>query len=221
MELLNDFLSASMIVKTGGGLQPYWLLSEPLRPKRRSRCSTVGITRGSSAGERGWHCDAVFDLPRILRLPGTYNCKEFSIKEIESPAARPVTLVEGHLNNYSALARPVTKERPKVPVTVPVAPYEGPERAGDHFNRIHHIDDVLGLLGFHSPESDHEGVHWVRPGKPNRRYVRHGVPRRSRQGHDLVQQLQCDVALRSGKQALRRLWSSGWGQVRRRLHPGS
>ena len=46
-----------------------------------------------------------------------------------------------------------------------MAPYKGPERAGDHFNRAHRIDDVLGMLGFHSPKSDHEGVHWVRPGK--------------------------------------------------------
>jgi len=55
-------------------------------------------------------------------------------------------------------------ERPKAPVVEQV-PWAGHMRAGDEFNRVHRIDEVLILLGFHSPRVDHEGSHWVRPGK--------------------------------------------------------
>jgi hypothetical protein len=55
-------------------------------------------------------------------------------------------------------------ERPKAPVVEQV-PWTGHMRAGDEFNRVHRIDEVLILLGFHSPRVDHEGSHWVRPGK--------------------------------------------------------
>lgn len=57
------------------------------------------------------------------------------------------------------------QERPKAPVVPPAPAYEGPRRAGDEFNAVHRIDEVLTLLGFHSPVQDRQGTHWTRPGK--------------------------------------------------------
>lgn len=57
-----------------------------------------------------------------------------------------------------------TKERPKTPVVMS-QPWNGPMRAGDEFNRVHRIDEVLALLGFTQAHTDGQGVHWTRPGK--------------------------------------------------------
>jgi len=93
-----DFLASlplkpTCIVFTGGGLQPYWIFPEPLRlsteadwnrakslSERWQRCI---IARGK---ERGWKLDNTSDLPRVLRLPGTYNRKTATPVLVTVPA---------------------------------------------------------------------------------------------------------------------------------------
>ncbi|WP_052359996.1 DUF927 domain-containing protein [Solidesulfovibrio alcoholivorans] len=82
-----DFINAlplkpSLIVFTGGGLQPYWLFPEPMRLSAKEEW-----TRAKNLSERwqrfiiamgmgrGWKFDNTADLPRVLRLPGTWNRK--------------------------------------------------------------------------------------------------------------------------------------------------
>ncbi|MEA4858325.1 MAG: DUF927 domain-containing protein [Solidesulfovibrio sp.] len=75
-------LKPSLIVFTGGGLQPYWLFPEPMRLSTEAewtraknlseRWQRFIIAMGK---ERGWKLDNTSDLPRVLRLPGTWNRK--------------------------------------------------------------------------------------------------------------------------------------------------
>ena len=82
-----DFLTSlplkpTLIVFTGGGLQPYWLFPEPLRLSAEAEWTRVKnlserwqrfiIAMGR---ERGWKLDNTSDLPRVLRLPGSHNRK--------------------------------------------------------------------------------------------------------------------------------------------------
>ena len=159
-ELLLAWLPTSMIVQSGGGLQPYWLLDDPVPVEMAlPLLDRWYYTWQQGMVEHGWHLDNVFDPARILRLPGTFN-----MKDPTNP--RPVTL-----DGLAAVSYPMTElvaatqERPKVAVAMPTMAYDGPERAGDHFNRVHRIDEVLQMLGFHSPQHRGDGVHWTRPGK--------------------------------------------------------
>lgn len=72
----------SLIIWTGGGLQPWWLFKEPLLlANGRERRQAVRLSQGwqqhmrSKARERGWRLDNTSDLARVMRLPGTLNHK--------------------------------------------------------------------------------------------------------------------------------------------------
>lgn len=89
----------SCVVRTGGGLQAWWFLREPcmiVDPSATDAvpvaCATLApneITRADAqaleqcwnerllalAKQRGWTTDSVFDLARVMRLPGAYNVK--------------------------------------------------------------------------------------------------------------------------------------------------
>ncbi len=71
----------SMLVWSGGGYHPYWMLMEPARGEEE-------LARAERIMERiaeGLDGDAVYDRSRILRIPGTLNHKQ------DEP--RPVRLV--------------------------------------------------------------------------------------------------------------------------------
>lgn len=73
----------SMVVHSGGGLHPYWLLEDPLlldtaaaRREADEMLKALGARIEPAFAARGWHFDTqVQDLSRILRVPGTYNRK--------------------------------------------------------------------------------------------------------------------------------------------------
>lgn len=78
--LLADHpIAPTYIVDTGGGLQAWYVLSEPLDVASGEAQRTLDAWRdtwATLAGERrGWHLDNVHDVPRIMRLPGTRNTK--------------------------------------------------------------------------------------------------------------------------------------------------
>lgn len=89
LELLVDgtFGEPTLVVNSGGGLQPYWLLDEPM-PVHEALPVLDGwyYTWQQKLAAHGWHLDNVFDPARILRVPGTTNNKD-----LLNP--RPVTLV--------------------------------------------------------------------------------------------------------------------------------
>jgi hypothetical protein len=90
-------LPPSMILHSGGGLQPYWLLVEPWLATDATdpvaeKTAMAALSRdlvhtlGHHARRLGtWAVDAVFNLDRVMRAPGSLNCK--------GVAPRPVKMV--------------------------------------------------------------------------------------------------------------------------------
>ncbi|MCI6519329.1 MAG: hypothetical protein MR432_07160, partial [Prevotellaceae bacterium] len=83
----TDFLHSlkikpSIIVNSGNGIHGYWLLDKPFiieTEEDRKHMSSIfkGFGRyvNSEAKKYGWKIDSVYDLARILRVPGTINHK--------------------------------------------------------------------------------------------------------------------------------------------------
>lgn len=79
----GGFLAPTIIVETGRGLHAYWILEEPIvidSDQARSNMVDVAAAFGSAfrshALEKfGWKFDSTSDLPRLGRLPGTFNVK--------------------------------------------------------------------------------------------------------------------------------------------------
>jgi hypothetical protein len=72
----------SILLHSGGGLQAWWLFKEPwsLQTEEEARKAGALATRWirgirARAAARGWDIDSVGDLTRVLRVPGTCNCK--------------------------------------------------------------------------------------------------------------------------------------------------
>ena len=75
LEKLKSFkLPPSIIVNSGHGYHAYWLLSEPYLIKTdQDKLKIKRCIKGLSIALNG---DRTFDLPRILRVPGTKNIKD-------------------------------------------------------------------------------------------------------------------------------------------------
>lgn len=72
----------SIIVNSGNGIHGYWLLDKPFiieTEEDRKHMSSIfkgfGKYVNSEAKKYGWKIDSVYDLARILRVPGTINHK--------------------------------------------------------------------------------------------------------------------------------------------------
>ena len=75
-------IKPSIIVNSGNGIHGYWLLDKPFiieTEDDRKHISAIfkgfGKYVNSEAKKRGWKIDSVYDLARILRVPGTINHK--------------------------------------------------------------------------------------------------------------------------------------------------
>jgi hypothetical protein len=66
-------LQPSALVKSGGGLHAYWFLKEPVRFERPE--DTANVEDANKA--LGIMCsgDRIFDITRVLRLPGSHNAR--------------------------------------------------------------------------------------------------------------------------------------------------
>jgi P4 family phage/plasmid primase-like protien len=86
MEVVSDLSSAlgyqpAAIVHSGHGIQPYWPVSDgELTEENRNEVATLlkrwGLLVKQFAGNNHGAADSVFDLPRILRVPGSTNYKD-------------------------------------------------------------------------------------------------------------------------------------------------
>lgn len=66
----------TVTVRTGGGLQAFWKLDEPIPAADGiDLLRRWGATWAELGRRRGWHVDSVFNVDRIMRLPGTTNTK--------------------------------------------------------------------------------------------------------------------------------------------------
>ena len=71
----------SAIVYTGGGIHPYWPIldgeiNDVNRADMMKRLKRWGALVKLTAASHGGDADSVYDLPRILRVPGSLNWKE-------------------------------------------------------------------------------------------------------------------------------------------------
>jgi len=72
----------TIIVLSGHGIHAYWLFKEPLifdsddeRDQAQTLSFRINATIKQKAAENNWDVDSVHDLSRIMRIPGTWNCK--------------------------------------------------------------------------------------------------------------------------------------------------
>jgi hypothetical protein len=83
LSILPPSMPPSIVISTGNGIHPWWLLKEPhVFDSDEERTDTARlIARWHSllrlnAAARGWSYDRLSDLARVLRIPGTLNHKD-------------------------------------------------------------------------------------------------------------------------------------------------
>jgi hypothetical protein len=156
-------LEPTAVVHTGGGLQAWWVMAEPLDwSDALNVLPRWASTWHKIAADAGVHVDSVFDLARVMRMPGTQNRKH---------QPTPVVIEQADWTKRYNLdeLEPWLAEPPAPSTTVARAAYIGPERPGDAYNVRHGGGEVLALLGFTFGRRDHNGdEHWTRPGKDAR-----------------------------------------------------
>lgn len=159
-QLLDDFpLRPSAVVKSGGGLQPWWLFREPLAVAEAAELlRSWGATWAELGRRRGWHVDNVFDVARIMRLPGTINRKN---------TPQLVTAKVDWSRRYNPEDfEPHLLDPPAPPDPGPARiPYIGPERPGDAFNAVRNGGDILAAAGFTFARRSGDEDHWTHPWK--------------------------------------------------------
>jgi hypothetical protein len=83
MKILPEQFPPTFVVKTGNGAHAWWLFREPLifeSDQERHDAGNLALRWQSllrlNASTRGWDFDRLADLARVLRIPGTQNCKD-------------------------------------------------------------------------------------------------------------------------------------------------
>lgn len=165
-DLIDTFpLPPTWVVETGGGLQPWWLFAEMIDVADMSDVLDAwAYTWTARAAARGWHLDNVFDLARIMRLPGTVNRKK--------GGASPVIAVPNAPDARYGLddLDQLLQTPPPAPVPVHRPTYIGPSRPGDAFNAGVTCAKVLSAAGWTLSHTDRKtgNQQWTRPGKDTR-----------------------------------------------------
>lgn len=87
---LSSFpLEPSILVASGGGFQPYWLLNEPATPEYFTRIEAINRGLTVALAPEGTTLDAAVDAARVLRLPGTTNFKYSPPRPVRIVHCRP------------------------------------------------------------------------------------------------------------------------------------
>lgn len=120
------FPAPSMTVYTGHGIHAYWLLRSP-EDARNVAPVEEGFTRYHQQ-RAPFHIDSVYDVARVLRLPGTWNWKDkpplqCRIGNLGAPVARY------DLSEFPTVDPPAVT-RPVLPVTIGESqgPYDGRDK---------------------------------------------------------------------------------------------
>ena len=143
--LLADYpLAPSAIIDTGGGIQAWWFLNEPVdRDAALPFLTRWGATWSELGAHRRWHVDNVFDIARIMRLPATVNRKSTPANVVVTDWNPEIRYGIDDLDQW-------TIEPPAPPARIPLrsVPYIGPERPGDAFNAAVDPAKLLEGAGF-------------------------------------------------------------------------
>jgi hypothetical protein len=163
-KIIDTFpLPPSLIIDSGGGLHVYWQFDEPVTADdARVILARWAATWAVNAASIDMRVDNVFDIARVLRVPGTRNLKQ--------DCGAIVTVVEapGHRYSYSdihdaTIDPPAPPKRPNRSI-----PMVGMDRPGDDFNARHDGGYVLGLAGWHHDKNERNGnERWLHPWSPS------------------------------------------------------
>jgi hypothetical protein len=158
LNIIDRFpVEPTAIIDSGHGLQAWWILDR-LQPADQMRPVLDAWKYTWDQHADGIHIDNVFDLARIMRLPGTTNRKA-------DPVPVELLTYTGELHQLETITKHLITPPPAPPAPTR-QPRQNPGNApGDHYNRAHTGHQLLEQLGFHTPRTDHTGTHYTRPGK--------------------------------------------------------
>lgn len=182
-ELITDsgLPEPTLWVHSGGGLYPWWLLSEPHSIngdldyiRQLSESWQQAIERAARA--RGWHYGTgVKDIARVLRIPGTVNRKVIDTptmcRIVGGGGGHQYTLADLHQATESIKANlPVPTPPPSAVRTNPRAILPSTQiRAGDALeDEPWESNLLLGGAGWVVHHTTSSAVYWTRPGKDPR-----------------------------------------------------
>jgi len=161
----------SLIVESGGGLQPWWLLDEPV-PVDPEILRRWHITWSRLADELGgWRIDNVSDPARVMRVPGTLNHK------IAGDPAEVVIAEATEIRYSLSDIVELLDDTPPPEIRPPAATtFDADDlRPGDEYNATHTGNHVLAAAGWHHHRQVPDGTLWRRPGKPDPRALHSAV----------------------------------------------
>lgn len=152
--LLADYpLPPTAVVHSGGGLQAWWMFDEPQNVTDVAALLTRWGTTWTELGRRrGWHIDNVYDVARVMRLPGTHNRKNGAVPVTVATADWTRRYAPGDIEEHTLDA----PEQP-APSTERRVPYIGPERPGDAYNATADPGALLIAGGCHYDHTDPNG----------------------------------------------------------------
>ena len=148
-------LLPSAVIWSGHGLQPFWLMTEPLEAITAAvMLNRWKLTWAKLAAEANVHLDDVADLPRMMRLPGTPNRKG------PEPVLAYYKAAAGLVYQLSDLDDCLLVPEPE--------PIRGKSYtkhlAGSRFNEEVSCEEVLTWAGCEVVARDETGSHWHWPG---------------------------------------------------------
>ncbi|MCW5981976.1 MAG: hypothetical protein KIT09_28080 [Bryobacteraceae bacterium] len=83
LSIIPAALPPTIVISTGNGAHAWWLYKEPSvfetdadRQEAAALAARFQTLLRYNAAPRGWAFDRLADLPRVLRIPGTSNCKD-------------------------------------------------------------------------------------------------------------------------------------------------
>lgn len=98
LALLGELPTPTIVVHSGHGLQAWWLFREPwVFESEAERLDAADLSQRwqatihAKAAAHGWEVDHTADIARVLRVPGTVNCKP----DCEPVAVRLLSLDDG------------------------------------------------------------------------------------------------------------------------------
>jgi len=122
-------LRPSILVRSGFGLQVYWLFKEPLlldsdeaRVQAKSLSSRFQLLLRQMAKARGWTIDPTADLCRLLRVPGTFNRKlAGDVRLVRAEYSEAAYCLDDFEEILAGIEEPVEERAPAVPRDLPPA----------------------------------------------------------------------------------------------------
>ena len=147
-------LSPSMVVRSGYGIQCYWLLTESLAGQEAiDLLARWQATWERLADAQQVHLDNTANFDRVMRVPGTYNHKGPEPVKV-TYKARPVWYEVSQIADELDVL-PVAEERKRTSTT---------HLAGSRFNELVHPQVILEQAGLTLRTTDAGGnEHWHHP----------------------------------------------------------